>query len=316
MGILIISGIGVSGSFEKGIDSISPGDYVRFLMNDGILRSYRLHIPPGYNGEKPVPLVIVLHGAGTLCNSYVAQKVYNFDSKADEEEFITVYPNGERMHRWYFFNVPFPLFELWELMTFSRTWNFWDYNSFDDVGFIQNLIAHLQNILNINSSRIYIAGHSGGAMMTHRLGAELTGLAAIAPVSGSIGGTLINGIEYTIPNPVTTLPVIIIHGVKDEAVPYNGGWINLTYLFRTSSWCFKSVNESISFWVYHNQCETEPLITTSPTGRIEVRSYLNGTNGAEVVLYSYLDGDHGWNPTRELSVNDIIWDFFEAHPKQ
>jgi len=316
IGILIISGLGASASFEKDRNSISPGDYFRFLKNDGRIRSYRMHIPPGYDGEKPVPLVLVLHGAGTLCNSYVAQKVYNFDSKADEEGFITIYPNGERMHRWYLFNVPFPLFELWELMTWSRTWNFWDYNNVDDVGFIHNLITNLQSSLNINTSRIYVAGHSGGAMMAHRLGTEITDIAAIAPVSGSIGGTWINGYEYTIPDPLNPLPVIIIHGVKDEAVPYYGGWINLTYLFRTSYGYMKSVNESVAFWVYHNQCEPEPLITASSTGRVEIRTYVNGTDGAEVVLYSYLDGDHGWNPTSELSVNDIIWDFFERHPKR
>ena len=133
---------------------------------------------------------------------------------------------------------------------------------------------------------------------------------------GSIGGKWIKGYDYTIPDPLNPLPVIIIHGVKDEAVPYYGGWVNLTYLFRTSPGYMKSVNESVAFWVYHNQCEPEPLITTSPTGRVEIRTYVNGTDRAEVVLYSYLDGDHGWNPTSELSVNDIIWDFFESHPKQ
>jgi len=315
IGILILGGLGAGAVSEKERNSTSPGDYFQLMLFDGHLRSYRIHIPPGYDGENPVPLVLMLHGAGTACNSYITQLLYNLNSKADEEGFIIVYPNGERMHRWHMFNVPFPLFELWELMTWSRTWNFWDYNTVDDVGFIHNLITNLQSSLNINPSKIYVTGHSGGAMMAHRLGTELTEIAAIAPVSGSIGGKWIKGYEYTIPDPLNPLPVIIIHGVKDEAVPYNGGWVNLTYLFRTSPSYMKSVNESIAFWVYHNQCDPEPLITTSSTGRVEIRTYENGTDGAEVVLYSYLDGDHGWNPTGELSVNDIIWDFFEKHPK-
>jgi len=316
LGILVFSGFGASALSGKQNNSISPGDYFRFIFVDGHFRSYRIHIPPGYNGEDSVPLVLMLHGAGTFCNSYITQNIYHLNNKADEQDFILVYPNGERMHRWYVFNVPFPLFELWELMTWSRTWNFWDYNNIDDVGFIRNLISNLVRYLNINTSRIYVAGHSGGAMMAYRLGAELSDvIAAIAPVSGSIGGSWNDGNEYIISNPLNPLSVIVIHGVKDEAVPYDGGWNNLTYLFRTSSSYSKSVNESVAFWVNHNQCESEPVIKTSPSGRVVIENYINGRNGAEVVLYSYLDGDHGWNPTMELSVNDIIWDFFEKHPK-
>ena len=35
------------------------------VVVDGIVRSYLLHVPPGYDPTEPVPLVVGLHGAGS-----------------------------------------------------------------------------------------------------------------------------------------------------------------------------------------------------------------------------------------------------------
>jgi hypothetical protein len=42
----------------------SPGDYIRFIVSEWRIRSYRIHIPPAYNSNTPASLVLVLHGGG------------------------------------------------------------------------------------------------------------------------------------------------------------------------------------------------------------------------------------------------------------
>ena len=57
---LIIGGLRVQGFSKQNYDSklqIDPGDYYRFIYFDGRLRSYRIHIPPSYNDNDPMPLV-------------------------------------------------------------------------------------------------------------------------------------------------------------------------------------------------------------------------------------------------------------------
>ena len=213
---------------------ITPGDYFRFIMVEGHLRSYRLHIPPSYDGITTIPVVFSLHGDGfPAVNSFTQKHYYSsdMDQKADEEGFIVVYPNGGRFLYKYMVDYPFYLsfIELLPILTFSRQWNHWNYTEIDDVGFIRTLIDHLKTSLEIDSSRIYIAGLSGGAMMTYQLGSELSDIiAAIAPVAGSSGG--INSVPepdnsiivYIVPKPLNPLPIMILYGMED--ISYNGGW--------------------------------------------------------------------------------------------
>ena len=51
------------------------------------------------------------------------------------------------------------------------------------------------------------------------------------------------------------------------------------------------------------------------------KTYCNGDKDSEVVLYTVKDGGHEWFgspyfPDRNISINNLIWEFFEQHPKQ
>ena len=160
--------------------------------------------------------------------------------------------------------------------------------------------------------------------MTYSIGAYLSDtIAAIAPVAGTIGGSfsLENHNYYQIPDPTHPISVIVFHGTNDRFLPYKGG----------GAYNISSVNESVAFWVEHNECNPTPDINTSPSGKIIRRTYMNGKNGTEVVLYTTVGGDHWWpgNPStswpgspwlidtiQEISATDLIWEFFVAHPKQ
>ena len=288
--------------------SLSPGDYLRFMFFDMSLRSYRFHIPPSYDGMNPMPLVFALHGYSQ--NSTACMLFTKLNEKADEEGFIVVYPNGgtdlyfllacKNLHGWGYWGF---------------YWNCWDALNYDEVGFFKKLIDTFQSEYNIDEHRIYVTGFSNGGEMAYRLGADFSNIiAAIAPVAGSIGGKWnynqdekYHGPFYIIPEPEHPLPVVVFHGMKDQSVPYEGMRDPLT-----DEIILYSVNESVAFWVEYNNCDPIPLIDTIYRGSVITRTYTNGSQNSEVVLYTVVNRGHDWF----WCCNDLIWEFFEAHPKQ
>ena len=145
-------------------------------------------------------------------------------------------------------------------------------------------------------------------------------IAAIAPAAGIISSEF-GGQSNHVPSLANPVSAIVFHGTNDSLCSYEGG----------GDYNASSVNESVAFWVEQNGCNPTPEIYTSPSGKIIRRTYRNGEKGTEVILYTTVGGDHWWpgNPytsspgspwlvdtIREISATDLIWEFFEAHPKQ
>ncbi|UCB59167.1 MAG: hypothetical protein JSV67_02390 [Thermoplasmatales archaeon] len=299
--ILIFCSINVQGfsKLNSGKKSqLYPVDNFRFMIVDGLLRSYQYHIPQDYEDDTSVPLVFVLHGVPG--GAYQVKFMSKMNDKSDEEGFIVVYPNGHI--NYHFFRILAPY-----------VWNEWIvHDDVDDGKFLRLLIEKFQIEYNINHSRIYVCGISGGASMTYKFGAFYSNVvASIAAISGTIGVTM-NGETYSLSEPVGALPVMIFHGTDDHLVPFDGGWAQGIF--------WKSVNESVSFWVEHNNCNPIPKIEPSDSGNVIKETYTNGTDDSEVVLYSMIHGGHKWfgstiHSPCEISATDLIWDFFESHPK-
>jgi polyhydroxybutyrate depolymerase len=276
------------------------------IVCDGLTRTYRIYIPTSYTGT-PAPLVFVLHYGGG--NATIIENVTEMTEKAEEKGFIVAYPNGtgkykDRLLAWNAgFCCRYPL-----------------ENDIDDVKFIRTLIEHFEKEYAIDASRIYVTGFCNGAALTHRIGAELSPvIAAIAPVAGTIGGKITEDTPlWTIPPPENPVSVIIFHGKKDEYVPYEGATDK-----EKGVYSILSVEESVSFWVTHNKCSATPEI--EKTNTITIETYTNGEDNTEVVVYTLENGGHAWpggnkftggdEPTTEISATDIIWEFFEDHPK-
>ena len=284
------------------------------ITHDGKTRTYQVHLPLSYTTHDEFPLVIVLHGGGG--NAEQMQEHGGMNKKADDEGFIVVYPDGtgvlkDRLLTW---NAGYCCANAYE-------------NNIDDVGFIRALIEKLEQTLHIDSNRIYVTGISNGAMLAYTIGSELSDLiAAIAPVAGSIGGNATeDSPRWIIPDPTYPVAVIAFHGMEDKRVPYEGGipTASLTW----GAYSYLSVNDSISFWVEQNNCSTTPQTTVSESGNIIINTYTAQGTNADVVLYTIIDGGHAWPggdiggfpgadiPTQEISATDIMWEFFENHPK-
>ena len=160
------------------------------IIHDGLTRTYKLHLPAGYNPENTYPLVFSLHGVTS--NGFQQELLSGFNSIADQENFIVVYPNG-----------------------IDATWNIASPAGVDDVGFISALIDTLDYQYNIDLNRVFASGMSMGGFMCYRLACELSNrIAAIASVTG---------LHAFFPcNPPRPVPVMQIHGTADPVVPYAG----------------------------------------------------------------------------------------------
>ncbi len=265
-------------------------DLVEHFTFNSQQRTYLLHLPPGLDKAKPVPLLVMLHYYTGTGKAEAEQT--GFSAKADVEGFIAVYPDGPN---------PAPPGYAWDTgYRQQRGMN-------TDAAFVGEVIQRLSARFAIDRKRIYVCGMSQGAMATHAVGCELSSVvAAIAPV---------NGILRTKPKSVDPISVIIIHGTKDDKVPYYG----VKASKRTGGITIPSVADAVAAWVAHDDCSAKPKRTERRKVVREV--YSGGRRGTEVVLYTRVGGGHEWPGDRNDKTKsgfigaDEIWEFFKQHPK-
>lgn len=155
----------------------------------------------------------------------------------------------------------------------------------DDVGFLAALINRLRELFLIDGTRIYAAGISNGAMMSHRLAADRPEvLAAIGATAGTIGGCIGSDCEeldqdlILPPVPGMPVPVILFHGFLDMTVLIQGGRgkdrtrfdIQLSRELSAlhPEWGVgtgpASTHGSVDFWVRANGLDNAPLVGEVP----------------------------------------------------
>ncbi|WP_287128666.1 PHB depolymerase family esterase [Candidatus Cyanaurora vandensis] len=291
----ILFGLVCLGLLRPVLAQSAPGNYDQTLRVGGVNRTYSLHLPPAYNGKRALPLVILLHGRKG--NGQVVARYTQMSAQADRAGFIVAYPDA-----------------LGQPPAWNAGFNSGKGNG-DDERFLSSLLARLQANLRVDSQRLYIGGHSSGAMMTYRMGAVLSDqLAAIGVVAGAVGGGRPRrGQTTTIPNPAQPLSVVAFHGQEDNVVPYNGGR------------GFLSVADAMTFWTRATGCPSRPR--ENQRGDVRQTRYADCQRGTEVVFYTLRDGNHKWpgstaDPndqrqpaSQDLNATQVMWEFFARHPR-
>lgn len=279
---------------------LAPGDHVRPLLVGEQHRSYLVHVPPSYDPGRPTPVVLAFHSAAM--NGAGMARFCGLNEKADRSGFLVVYPNGTGA-------TPFLLY--------------WDAGGVrgrpsDDVGYVAKLLDDLATFANVDPKRVYATGMSNGAMMCYRLAAELSErIAAIAPVAGTMA------LETW--QPRRPVSVLHFHGTKDGLVLYGGPDERIPKNLK-----FLSVEDSVRAWAKADGCPAMPVIASMPDlvadgTAVVMKTYGPGKEGSEVILYEIEGGGHTWpgreprvrvlgKSTKDISANDLIWDFFQKHP--
>jgi polyhydroxybutyrate depolymerase len=273
-----------------------PGRYVETISVDGAERSYILRVPKAYDGTRALPLVVVLHGftaSGALAEVYTG-----FGQKSEQEGFFMVAPDGVGNPRG------------WN----SGFLNLTGRREQDDVKFVGALLDKMERDLNVDRDRIYIAGHSNGAMMANLLASRLSDrIAAIGAVAGTTG---LAGGTQRVPDPQGPVSVILIHGKKDNVVAYDD---SSQAFVRTVS-----APNSAKWWADQIGAKG-PVRTKLNDDNILIDTWENGRNGTRVTLVSIVNGTHDWpggmtvrgpETLSGISGVDMIWEFFRANPKR
>lgn len=265
--------------------AVAPGNHDWTLASGGRSRVARVHVPPAYDGKKPVPVVLNFHGR--LSSPAQEEAISEMTPKSDAAGFVVVYPTGV-----------------------GQTWNAGyccgeaQTQNVDDVGFTRALLDELGTKLCIDKRRIFATGLSNGGFMSHRLACELSDrIAAIGPVAGHA--------NLATCAPARAVPVMHFHGTADNLVPYPGGFGMV------------SVEDSMKAWAKRNGCAatTKPTYTK---GDARCVTYDGCPVGGDVTLCTIADGGHTWpggapvpylgKTSQDLDATDAMWTFFEAHP--
>ena len=261
------------------------------MTRGGFFREFIQYIPQSINenGEN-APIVFVLHGY-TSYDDWIFD-YSNFQTQADEHGFILIYPQG---------TIYQP--------TGETHWNagWTSQSTTDDIDYIDSIIYYLDGNYLVNLNRIYSTGMSNGGIMSYVLACQLSyRIAGIASVTGSMTNQTFDECDAKHP-----MPVMQIHGAKDNTVPYEGN-DNM-----------KPIDDVMEFWVNYNACNVTPSDTiiedNDEDGLGGTLSVYNGCmNDVSVELY-YLDGlGHQWPSLKGTRVFDIdsasvIWEFFSKY---
>ena len=278
-----------------------PADRLLVCCSGGVERTCFLRLPPGYDGKKKLPLVLLLHGRGG--DPLSAEEYTGMGLKANRGGFILACPAA----------VGDPA--TWSVGLNSGLRD----NS--DVVYLGSLIDQLVKWLAVDPLRVFVVGHSSGAMMAYRLAAETSGkIAAIAVAAGTVGARTIAGTWTMLRAPSSPISLIAFHGTQDPTMPYSAadtGAYNNNFL---------PAAESVARWAREVGCRPVPVRTVMADGRLVRDVYAGGRDGAEVELYSIVGGDHWWPGDTEdaayvtpadqvVNATDLIWEFFKRHPR-
>jgi polyhydroxybutyrate depolymerase len=205
-----------------GNNTLSPGDSTISISFGGQNRSYILHVPSGYTGTTPVPLIIDMHGFTSTASQQ--KGLSGMQQICDQFVALCAWPSG-----------------------LNNSWNAYgccgtsQRNNVNDVGFIKAVVADIVKRGVVNEARVYATGLSNGGSMSHRIACEAGDVfATTSPVSFPLNRT---SCPATPAHPIT---VQHYHGLNDTTVPFNGGGFTN----------FQSAPNSFAAWQKIDQCGT------------------------------------------------------------
>jgi len=259
--------------------ALKPGDTNETVQVDSLSRSYFLHVPPTYDGTRPVPLVVDFHLLGN--SGEQEQRISPFPAVANPEGVIIAFPDGQVGPAGTAWNVGPCCVE----------------QDVDDVAFAKALVEQLRTKACIDAKRVYAVGYAIGGGMAHYLGCHAADVfAAIVPVGFDLLEENVDDCRPT--RPIT---VVSIRELSDVAVPYGGGdWTMVPGMPVT----LLGAEATFTRWAEINHCTGSP----SAEDGNGCATYDTCDGGVEVVLCTKTAG---------VPVPDnasIAWPILQRHP--
>ena len=300
--------------------AVREGASVETLPSGGVERAYIREVPPGHDGEEPMPLVVDLHGWGgpALAHADYTQ----LGRLGASRGFVTLTPQGRGAPPAWDASVDGP-----------------------DVAFVGDLLDEAEGTLCVDTRRIFVVGASNGAMLASALACTSGGrIAAVGAVAG-VSPVLPARVDPERPRcrPARAVPMVAIHGTADPVIRFSGGFapgvaalpgpdgVPLGERQRPTT---LSIPEVMGVWAERDGCDVvhgRPEPVEADVRRLTWRC----PAGTAVELYVVQGGGHGWpgakgDPgwaplaeatsggglaeTSDVSADKLLWAFFAGHP--
>jgi polyhydroxybutyrate depolymerase len=267
-------------------------------------RPVTVHVPPGYDPDRPAPLLIVLHGytvSGPETDAY-----FDLGEIAAQRGFFYAYPNGTLDSDG------------------NRFWNATDaccdfYRSgVDDVAYLADVIGEIRASFAIDPKRIALIGHSNGGFMSYAMAcAHADQIAAMVSLAGA---TFVAPTDCA---PSVPVAVLQIHGTADDTVAFDGGTIR-GISPGGAGVDYPGAEASVATWATYNGCATASVVdehvdvdaeldSGGSPAEASVTRWTGCRPGGAAELWTIPSGGH--SPTISESFPTAVLDFFEAHQK-
>lgn len=266
---------------DASVDAATPPAFV-----GGDERPTRVIVPPGYDPSTPAPLLILLHGY--TVNGLAQNAYFGLTRKAGERGLLLLAPDG-----------------LMDSLG-NRHWNATpaccgSTRPADDLAYVTSLIDEMEAGYNVDSSRIYLLGHSNGGFMSYRMACDAADrITAIASLAGS---TFFDPARC---DPVRPVSVLQIHGTADSTIRYDG--------FTGG---YPSAPDTVQRFADRAGCTSDALgdpidFDSRVAGDETTTRTWSGCDGAvDAALWSIVDGGH--IPPLAEGATDAILDWLLAH---
>jgi poly(3-hydroxybutyrate) depolymerase len=199
------------------------GDFERHYTLDDAKEviPFRMYVPTAYTSSRAFPLIIALHGLGGTEDSFFEAYGRKLPELAEQSGYIVAAPLGYRVDGQYGWGVGNPPADP-KVQTLQRL-------SEADV---MQVLAQAKRLYNVDPNRIYLMGHSMGAIGTWKLAAKYPDIwAALGPFSG-------RGEPATVER-MRSIPQFVVHGDADPTVNVAGS--------RTMVAAMKSLNVDVTY---------------------------------------------------------------------
>lgn len=271
-------------------DCVVPGDRDVTAPFEGIQRSFKLHVPPSYDGKRAVTLLIDLHGYSSSAND--EREKSGQLQQADKRGFIVAYPEGLKGPDG------------------KQSWNGYACcgdsvaRNVRDVAFLRAVIALIKQYAFIDPARVYVTGISNGGSMAHRMACESADVVrAVATVSFPL-----NRRSCAPAKPIT---VYSIAGTGDQTIYYNGLFgVDDGAQVNGLPVAYQSAENSLVAWKGNDGC-TSPVVIRTLSAKITEGVYQGCRNGVRTALLKIEGGPHVLynraDPSVPIDVSEYIW---------
>lgn len=225
-----------------------------------------VYAPSSFRPGQPAPLIIALHERFSSAQAFHAAS--GLAAVAEAHGAILVYPESQ-----------------------DGAWNNGGHAILnrpgepkDDLGFIRAAIEHVTTSYAIDRSRIFVTGMGSGGAMAYALACrsdlQLAGVAVVGALMWDFARD-----QCAAARPV---PMLIVHGRRDEYAPVRGGEAPGTTARRLG------VDDTLAFWRRVNACDR-----ATATGRDDSAVYASCSSGAALAYVGVAGGEHDWFHTGE-----------------